>query len=488
LDNASVSAFANLRIDTPSVASNVATGGRPCMVPTTSSTALPTARQRTVPTSSAMSMQSKEAHPSAVPTGSIVATVARPSTVPTGSSLTSSLMSTQSKNATLATYQNKFGQGSTDSLVSISQGKRISSYKANHPSNARLVRDCRMKPSLAIQYRVEVLSLADVATKIVKHWRLYFGSNDGLWALAGLSSMWHTMVHETLRLESMDYTPLLDPRLNYESQTEICPYRVDMATAGMIDNGMHPGMFGRFVSGEYTGEDRDPEGTCSEIGPHVDPVDLSQIHRILTQGCPAEFLLDEPIENKMMSLARGNQKSFDEYPEIVQKTMNKEDKYSHLISLRDWVVYFSPYCRHTCQGMVIKIGKNARVVWDASTKMWALEIVLNEVTTTELEAAITFGLAKIKLYTCIYNMRVSFPCLDILLAMADVKACFRYPRMHIDASGAFGFRVNDLYFLATSMVFGSNTSATSWEPFRRAIEAMTLVYFNKEGLVQKHEY
>jgi len=71
--------------------------------------------------------------------------------------------------------------------------------------------------------------------------------------------------------------------------------------------------------------------------------------------------------------------------------------------------------------------------------------------------------------------------------MADVKACFRFPRIHPDLTGAFGFLADAFYCLATAMVFGSVASASSWEPFRRAIETMTRVYFVQEGLVQKHQ-
>jgi hypothetical protein len=47
---------------------------------------------------------------------------------------------------------------------------------------------------------------------------------------------------------------------------------------------------------------------------------------------------------------------------------------------------------------------------------------------------------------------------------------------HVDVTGAFGFLVEKLYFLALSMVFGSNISASSWEPFRRAIKDLILEY------------
>ena len=44
-----------------------------------------------------------------------------------------------------------------------------------------------------------------------------------------------------------------------------------------------------------------------------------------------------------------------------------------------------------------------------------------------------------------------------------------------------------MVFAANSMVFGSVVSASSWEPFRRAIGALALAYFFRKGLVKKHQ-
>ncbi len=41
--------------------------------------------------------------------------------------------------------------------------------------------------------------------------------------------------------------------------------------------------------------------------------------------------------------------------------------------------------------------------------------------------------------------------------------------------------------LATAMVFGSTVSASSWEAFRQAIEALTKVFANRPDLVVKHK-
>jgi hypothetical protein len=74
------------------------------------------------------------------------------------------------------------------------------------------------------------------------------------------------------------------------------------------------------------------------------------------------------------------------------------------------------------------------------------------------EAPVTMGQLKIQIYTDIYNTRISYPTAIILLGLADVKACFRYPRIHADLTGAFDFIADNLYDLATAMVFGLTAS------------------------------
>ncbi len=113
----------------------------------------------------------------------------------------------------------------------------------------------------------------------------------------------------------------------------------------------------------------------------------------------------------------------------------------------------------------MKLGKNNCLVWDRTTILLALDIVMNQVTPVTHEAPVTFGHVKIQLYIDIYNTRVSHPNDVILLGMADIKACFCFPRIHPDLTGAFEFMAGGYYNLATAMVFGSTTFASSWEPF-----------------------
>jgi hypothetical protein len=100
---------------------------------------------------------------------------------------------------------------------------------------------------------------------------------------------------------------------------------------------------------------------------------------------------------------------------------------------------------------------------------------------------VTFGHVKSQIYMGIYNTRISYPIATILLGLADIKACFRYPRIHADLTGAFGFIADELYNLASAMVFGLTAPASSWEAFRQAIKVLTKVFANRPNLVIRHK-
>ncbi len=46
----------------------------------------------------------------------------------------------------------------------------------------------------------------------------------------------------------------------------------------------------------------------------------------------------------------------------------------------------------------------------------------------------------------------------------------------------------ELYFSATSIVFGSTASGSSWEPFQQAIEGLIIKYSTRSDLISKHKH
>ncbi len=135
-----------------------------------------------------------------------------------------------------------------------------------------------------------------------------------------------------------------------------------MASAATIHFGLDPGKFVRWLSGEYTGQYRDIPQTLTAIQEHVTIEDYRHIKRIFLDGCPAQFTFEEPSSNKLDFISHGNSKSFISNPALVCTTMNKEDRYSHLVPMDPILCKVLPYLRHTTQSIVIKEGKNDRIV------------------------------------------------------------------------------------------------------------------------------
>jgi hypothetical protein len=135
--------------------------------------------------------------------------------------------------------------------------------------------------------------------------------------------------------------------------------------------------------------------------------------------------------------------------------------------------------------MVITARKSDRLCWDGSTTIKPTDIVMNQVTLITRETPITFRHVKMQLYIDIYNTPITNPTFIILLAIVDVKTCFCFSCIHADLTGAFGFLAGGYFNLATAMVFGSIASASSWEPFWRAIQALSVIHAHCPDLIKK---
>jgi len=62
-----------------------------------------------------------------------------------------------------------------------------------------------------------------------------------------------SLVPKITRWLMVDFSPLCEPRYNYEQQEQIDPQRDEMASAAMVHFGLDPGKFVRWMGGKYTG-------------------------------------------------------------------------------------------------------------------------------------------------------------------------------------------------------------------------------------------
>lgn len=398
----------------------------------------------------------------------------------------------------LEEYQRNFGAASAKPIVAAKQGETILppsniqppynptvenmrvDPQANYPTKSQLIRECHMKPKIEIAFRVDVPDLDDVMLMMLGASRCGILSQNDWNAVKCLDSGYNELVNMAERVRSIDFSQLREPRLDYAEQKSIQSERVDMAASCLLHYGGELGTLVRYCGNEFTAAHRDPDEILAAVHGHVNDEDYEQMERILREGCPSKFTFFFSKANKKKMMQRGNCTSVDSNQDVVAKTMNKEDRNSHLITLPSVICRFCPYAHHVGQTMNMK-KENARLCWDGSNKDAAEDWAMNDDVDMEDEPLITFGNTKLKFMQHLYNLRISYPTSEIWIGTADIKACFRWPKLHPDITGAFGFVMGFLnsFFLMTSMVFGFRASANSWEPFRRAIESMTAVFFTK---------
>ena len=249
-----------------------------------------------------------------------------------------------------------------------------------------------MKPSRNLQYQVKDLRFDNIVIFLIKNQASYL-SDDGINNIKKISKIHREMVDNVLRLRGIDFSKVRLPRYDYANQTNILQERVDLATACAIHYGLNTSMVVRYLKSKYVGESRDADKILEKVSPYICKADCKHIKHIINQGCPSHINVEEDYDNKHMVLQKGNQQTFLQFPEVTAKAMNKEEKNSHILAFKEWLVHFSPYCRATPQGIREKYGKH-RVIFDSSTQTCPHKIVLNHKTSMEYEAIIDFGRAK----------------------------------------------------------------------------------------------
>ena len=380
---------------------------------------------------------------------------------------------TSHANQILQDYSDKYGKNRTAPVVTTLQSE-----------NRKRKREI-MSDRLTAAYQAEPFTFDSVSLPLLASG---FLNRRDLGNIEVLNQRYSRVVPTCIRLRDIDSTPLQLPRVDYAAQQNIDQHRVDMASAQFIRFGGDPAKLVRFCAQEHILEDLDREGILRRVKDIASAEDYRHLQRILYDGCPADFNYTESAESQKSSFERGNQPTYFRSPEKTKKGLNKEDKNSFVIPIDDDLAFLSPYCRHTPQGAIDKPGKSYRIVWDGSTKARYNDVVMNEVTPADNEPPITFGDAEKLFNEDIYELRVSYPNATIYLGFADVTSCYKFPRVHPRLSGAFGYLDGyGLYNLACGMVFGSNVSSSSWEPFRRLIETLSKLFQDRDDLVEKHE-
>ncbi len=116
----------------------------------------------------------------------------------------------------------------------------------------------------------------NIITTIIKECRVTFSKED-ISNPRLVNKDFANIVPKVLHWLRVNFTPLGDPRLGYEQQDHINPYRMEMASAAMIYFGLDPGKFVCFLLGKYTRQYRNVCCTLDAIRDHVTSDDYGHI-------------------------------------------------------------------------------------------------------------------------------------------------------------------------------------------------------------------
>lgn len=277
---------------------------------------------------------------------------------------------------------------------------------------------------------------------------------------------------EWRRVRRFDFRILRQPNPGWEAQTEIDDHRVDLRLACFLHYNMDFAALQRFHGGNHAGAHRDPDRIVPQIRDLVDPSVARDLDRILRVGCPALFNTEGTRQEFQEMFRYGNHKSLSGNIAKVMKTMNKEDKKEHVLTLPSWLAPLVPDLMLTPNGLVVKPGKNDRLVFDASFMLHADSRPFNHLIDLADEPDIVFSDAWVRYLIWIYNLRISYPDRDIHLFDDDVSGAFRQPKYHPNIISAKCFIVGRYLFGPSGLTFGDSSSPPSYEPFARARMAL----------------
>ena len=168
-------------------------------------------------------------------------------------------------------------------------------------------------------------------------------------------------------------------------------------------------------------------------------------------------------------------------------TMAKEHRNRYNMPLPLYMARYLPHCFITPQHL-LKKGDKERLIFDASKRYTPESTPINMMTSTKhgTELNCLYGNTLRDVLERIYDLRISFPKMEIVTHANDVKSCFRQLKLHPDIVPAFSIMVADFLFLQAALPFGTDFSPQNWEVCRRIIEALAQKLFDDTNLRTKH--
>ena len=135
----------------------------------------------------------------------------------------------------------------------------------------------------------------------------------------------------------------------------------------------------------------------------------------------------------------GNHPTVASHHNQLETSLAKEERYQYVIPLPSWVTRFIPNLHINPLGIIIKPGKEDRLVIDPSFRVSPSAIPANAWTSVTNEPPIRFADALSRHLVRIYNLRVTYSSTEILIFSDDASGAFKTTKLHPDVASAFAY-------------------------------------------------
>lgn len=295
-------------------------------------------------------------------------------------------------------------------------------------------------------------------------------------------------LYDTMRkLVNVDFTDLNEIDTSWNERTHIPTNFIQKYTACAIFYNFHLGSVMRYCGNNYINSHIDLEHIKKECTGVVPDFILKDLIRLFTDGTPAYIRGESTRKNFYEYWRYGNHSTINKDMKKIQKLMLKEFKNQWMFALPCWLARFIPNGHMTPEGIASKENKKDRPFFDASFLVSALSICINMCTHKDNEPEIHYGETLMNILIRIWNLRITYPELDLYLMCDDVAGAFRHGKYNPEILSAFMYRIQRLLIVSCGQNFGTNFAANNFEAIARAREHLAEHYFDKEGLCTKHK-
>lgn len=223
----------------------------------------------------------------------------------------------------------------------------------------------------------------------------------------------------------------------------------------------------------------------------IKPIVSDELHQdltnTLTRGSPAVIHAEMTHQNFKDYMKYGNHSSFDTDKAKIKKSLLKELKNNWIFTLPFWLPWFVPDAHTTPQGLIQRLFKKDRLVFDASFVIFWYSQFINKFTSLENEPTIHFQDTWINSLTWLWNLRISYPDRDILTWADDIAAAFRQCKMNPEIIQGFMYRIGTYACVSIAQNFGTNFAPSQFEAIAKVREVLAEHFQQDQSIIDTYK-